>query len=295
MVNIGCAYVNRRRLGMTRENRTGTPRLHNAGLRRDLQILSALADDDSGHGLGVNQLAEIVGRDKAQVSRVLATLAQEGLVSREAETPKYRIGWKIFWLAARTVETSLADLTAPFLREIVAGLHETTPLCVLRGGRVLTLLSEIPSHAFRGLNWQGGETPPHSTSAGRVLLSERSDGEIRDWWRDRPRRSGRTKPTALPQEGRPSRAMHTTTDIETFVELLRQTQANDFASVDEEFEPGLVGVSAPIRDFRGRIIAAINVAAPKTRLGAHLFEAGTYIRGVAARLSQELGYSEGGG
>jgi len=280
---------------MTRANRSGAPRLHNAGLRRDLQILSALADDDSGHGLGVSQLAEIVGRDKAQVSRVLATLAQEGLVSREAETSKYRIGWKVFSLAARTVETSLADLAAPYLREIVAGLHETTHLCVLRGGRVLTLLSEIPSHAFRGLNWQGVETPPHSTSAGRVLLSEWSEEEIRDWWRANPPQSGRTTPPALAQAASPSRAINSALDIETFVELLRQTQANDFASVDEEFEPGLVGVSAPIRDFRGRIIAAINVAAPKTRLGAHLFEAGTYIRGVAARLSQELGYSEGGG
>ncbi len=276
---------------MTRENRTGTPRLHNAGLRRDLQILSALADDDSGHGLGVNQLAEIVGRDKAQVSRVLATLAQEGLVSRDGETSKYRIGWKIFSLAARTVETSLADLAAPYLRQIVAGLHETTHLCVLRGGRVLTLLSEIPSHAFRGLNWQGVETPPHSTSAGRVLLSEWSDEEIRDWWRTNPPESGRRMPPALAQAGSSAGAVNGALDIETFVELLRQTRANGFASVDEEFEPGLVGVSTPIRDFRGRIIAAINVAAPKTRLGDHLFEAGTYIRGVAARLSQQLGCS----
>src|SRR5690625_980087 len=164
MVNIGCAYVNRRRLGMTRENRTGTPRLHNAGLRRDLQILSALADDDSGHGLGVNQLAEIVGRDKAQVSRVLATLAQEGLVSRDGETSKYRIGWKIFSLAARTVETSLADLAAPYLREFVAGLHESTHLCFLRGVRDLTLICECHSHAFRWLTWQGCEHPLHSST-----------------------------------------------------------------------------------------------------------------------------------
>ena len=45
--------------------------------------------------------------------------------------------------------------------------------------------------------------------------------------------------------------------------------------------PGLVGVSAPVYWFRGDIIAAINVSAPKQRLGAHLDEAGKFTRSIA--------------
>jgi len=62
------------------------------------------------------------------------------------------------------------------------------------------------------------------------------------------------------------------------------------AAVDEEFEPGLVGVSAPVRDFRGAVIAAINVSAPKGRLGGHLDEAGRRTLAVARELSAKLGY-----
>ena len=62
-----------------------------------------------------------------------------------------------------------------------------------------------------------------------------------------------------------------------------------YGSVDEEFEPGLVGVSAPVYGFRGDIIAAINVSAPKQRLGAHLDGAAKFTRSIADQMSTALG------
>ena len=38
----------------------------------------------------------------------------------------------------------------------------------------------------------------------------------------------------------------------------------------EAFEPGLVGAAAPVRDFRGRVVAALNVSGPSFRLGERL-------------------------
>lgn len=58
---------------------------------------------------------------------------------------------------------------------------------------------------------------------------------------------------------------------------------------DEESEPGLVAVAAPIRDFTGRVVAAINVSAPKFRLGTRLHPAGELVRAAAERLSETLG------
>jgi IclR family transcriptional regulator, KDG regulon repressor len=66
--------------------------------------------------------------------------------------------------------------------------------------------------------------------------------------------------------------------------------------VDEEFEAGLVGVAAPVRDFRGRIVAALNVSAPRFRLGRRLDAAGREVRAAADALSERLGWNarEGG-
>ena len=64
-----------------------------------------------------------------------------------------------------------------------------------------------------------------------------------------------------------------------------------YAKVDEEFEPELVGAAAPVRDFRNRVVAALNISAPKFRLGQRLDEAGAVAAAVAEQLSRHLGWT----
>ena len=106
-------------------------------------------------GLGVSKVAELADRDKAQVSRTLATLAEAGLVSRDMDTLQYSLGHGLYALAARTAEAHMVSAAAPFLKRIATSTHETTHLCVLRGGTVLTLKSEMSNHTYRALGWEG--------------------------------------------------------------------------------------------------------------------------------------------
>jgi DNA-binding IclR family transcriptional regulator len=63
----------------------------------------------------------------------------------------------------------------------------------------------------------------------------------------------------------------------------------------EEFEFGLVGAAAPVRDFKGQLVAALNVSAPKFRLGERLEDAGGEVKKAADELSMLLGWSSGPG
>ena len=58
---------------------------NSAGLRRDIELLQVLGRHEVEHrsGLGVIRIAELAGREKTQVSRALATLAEQGLVAAE--------------------------------------------------------------------------------------------------------------------------------------------------------------------------------------------------------------------
>jgi DNA-binding IclR family transcriptional regulator len=78
------------------------------------------------------------------------------------------------------------------------------------------------------------------------------------------------------------------------VSRLDADRARGFALVDEEFEAGLVGAAAPVRDARGRIVAALNVSAPKFRFGRRLAAAGPVLREAAAELSALLGAPDNG-
>jgi DNA-binding IclR family transcriptional regulator len=253
-------------------------RTYSAGLRRDLDILDALAGEQAARrgGLGVLQVATLVGREKTQVSRSLASLAEEGLVERDQDELTYRLGWRLYALAARTAEARLVEVAAPHLRRLVAQLHETVHLCVLRGGGVLTLLSEAPQHAFRGLGWEGVSVPAPRTSAGRVLVSDFEPAALAAWF---PEEELRAAPP--PQRIR---------SLDQLLAEVAWIRAHGYAKVDEEFEEGVVGVSAPVRDFRGKIVAAINVSAPKGRFGHRLDAAGAATAAMAQRLSTELGH-----
>jgi len=123
-------------------------RTYGSGLVRDVELLEVLARPDARDGLGVSRIAALAGRDKAQVSRALATLAEAGLVDRDPHTRAYRPGWRLFALATHATETHLARLAAPFLRTIVARLDETTHLCVLRAGRVSRSAANSPRTHF---------------------------------------------------------------------------------------------------------------------------------------------------
>lgn len=275
------------------------PRRNAAGLRRDLEILELLGSPEAEQngGLGVVRLAELVDRDKGQVSRTLATLAEAGLVTRDPQTLGYRLGYRLYALAARTLEARLVRESAPFLRRVVTATHETAHLCVLRGDSVLTLSSELSEYAFRGIAWEGVSVAAWRTSSGRVLISDWDEADLRRWYEvhghDRtvlgpvsPLAEASGGPAAV--EGRPA-----ITDVSSLLAEVRRIRKRGFAVVDEEFEMGVVGASAPVYDFRGRIVAAINVSAPKARVGRYLNEVGVLVAEVAAELSQQLGH-EGG-
>ena len=128
-----------------------------SNLGRGLEILLALGSDESmaSGGLGVIRVAELVGREKSQVSRALKSLAQLGLVDRPPDSLNYRLGWKVFTLAARAGDSRLIAAAPTVLNELVDALGETAHLSVLDGTEVLTLLSEQSPAAVRASGCSG--------------------------------------------------------------------------------------------------------------------------------------------
>src|SRR5690242_3067142 len=104
-------------------------------LARGVELLATLETDEAQRrgGLGVLDVARIVGREKSQVSRGLRTLADLGLVDRDPETLDYRLGWRLFTLAARAGDAQLLNVAPAALGALVARLGETAHLSVLQG------------------------------------------------------------------------------------------------------------------------------------------------------------------
>lgn len=278
--------------------RSATPRRNASGLVRDLELLDVLSSVEAmrAGGLGVMRVAELAGRDKAVVSRSLATLADAGVVERDPDTLAYRLGSRLYALAALTLEARLATIVRPALRRIAHETRETANLSVLRGGNVLTVMSELSPHEFRATGWEGVTTSAWRTPSGRVLLSDWDEATLRAWFTEHANESpviGRAysglqaSPFAVNQQ--PPSGPGAVHDFESLVGELARIRANGYALSVEELEQGIVAASTPVFDISGRILAAINVSAPTSRIGTDATRLGHYIARVGRQVSARIG------
>ncbi len=245
-------------------------------LRRGLQILSALGSDAAvaDGGLGVTQLAALTGHEKSQVSRTLAVLTEHGLAERSPGRPGYRLGRECFVLAARAGQPRLIQDATGALEELVSQLGEAAHLSVLHGAQIVTLLTRSPAHSIVARGWVGRTVPAYCTSSGRALLLDHDRDALVDL----------LGPGPFPAPG-----PNTPGDAAELERRIDRARRIGYAVADEESEPGLVAAAAPVRDFTGAVVAAVNVSGPKFRLGERLDRAGELVRSVAEEISANLG------
>ena len=248
-----------------------------SSFRRGLALFTALGDDEviAAGGIGVNRLSEQLGMDKGQVSRMLRVLDDVGLVERDPQTRTYRLGWGLFAMAARAGDRRLLELAPPVLLALVERTRERSHLAVLRGHEVVTVQTESPAaRAVMTAGWIGRTIPVHSSSAGRALVLDHDLEELEVLLEGEPfGTSGHGGPTSVRQ----------------LYERIVVARRVGYAVVDEEFEVGLIGVAAPVRDYRGRIVASLNISAPKFRLDDRLPEVAAAVTAAADGLSRQLG------
>jgi len=95
----------------------------------------------------------------------------------------------------------------------------------------------------------GDELPLYSTSAGRVFAA--------DMHPERARR-------ILEKTPRYKATPYTKIDMEELEKELERIRVQGYSVIDEELQIGIQGVSCPIRDYRGKIVAALAATTVKS-------------------------------
>jgi DNA-binding IclR family transcriptional regulator len=233
-----------------------------------MEVLRELASGECLHrgGLGVVRIAQRLRREKSQVSRALRALEAEGLVERDPRTRTYQLGWGLYTLAARGVETRLVRAASKHLYRLADEQRADVRLCVLIGGQVLTLIS-VPA-----ISAVAEAETPTQTPCGPVLALDWSDGALRDL----------VPPGACNQD--PPLAFH---DL-----LAGCAQARAHGYVHHPRRAGEPArYAAAVRDFRGIVLAAIELTErPVEHPALNSIPAGKAVVGAANDLSADLGF-----
>ncbi len=245
---------------------------------RAISVLEILAQ--SGE-VGVTELASRLGVHKSTAFRLVSSLENRRLVEQHGERGKYRLGMGILHLAgATTAGLDLVQEARPACRALAAEAKETVNLAILSDGAALYLDQVAGSSALQPRNWVGQRIPLHATSNGKVLLSGKTDPEIRDL-------VGRSLRSYTPR---------TITSTKALLSAVGDVRAKGHAVAIDEYEVGLTAVAAPVRDQSGDVIASVSVSGSTLRLGPERIDAiVSDTKGTAVAISQRLGWQSDNG
>ena len=246
-------------------------------LRRAIAILRAFTIESPE--LGVTEISKRVGLQKSTTFRLLQTLKVEGLVNKNLETGRYRLGIGIVELAGIVVaQSDLQRIAQPHMQTLAEKSRNTVTLSVLVGEEPITLEQFVPSgQLISNHGWIGRRNPYHATSVGKVLLAWQTSDHIK----------------SITNRELETFTSLTITDTEALIEHLEKVRQIGYAIGNEEYEIGLNAVAAPIRDYTNEVKAALAISGPSYRLQEEQFEetAQEVIENAQA-ISIELGYKQ---
>lgn len=215
-------------------------------LQRGLAVVRAFDADHPRMTLA--EVARRTDLTRATARRFLHTLVALGYTDTDGRE---------FWLRPRVLElgyaylssSSLPEIATPHLKTFTDKVNESSSVSVLDGTDIV-YVARVPTRRIMTVAISvGTRFPAYATSMGRVLLANLPEEE---------------REAALGSITYEHLTSHTVTSAVGLRRVLAAVREQGWALNDQELEIGLRSIAAPIRDPRGRTIAAANVSMSAT-------------------------------
>ncbi|MGE0006523.1 MAG: IclR family transcriptional regulator [Parvibaculaceae bacterium] len=140
-------------------------------LERYFQILELLCGIPGG--LGLSEVAALLGLPRATAHRLLANMRAARLVEVGAGRGQhYVLAGRVRKLALLAAGDDLIELlTANILKRLSSDVNETTFLARLEGSTVHSVAMESPDTPWRGFVLPGKILQPHATASGKAIMA----------------------------------------------------------------------------------------------------------------------------
>ena len=222
-------------------------------------------------GAHVAALATSCGLNRATAWRLLATLEDNGLVERDADTGRYVLGIGVTRLAGAVGVDGVVRRAHPVLERLSERTGETADLAVVRPSGLVYVV-EVSPPTVMAATWLGRSVPLHATSSGKAWLAWLSPREVGDLL---PGRLEPFTPTTI-------------TTADALRDELDVIRTRGYGTCSGEFEARLYGVSAPVLDAT-RPIAVVSIWGPGDRITSERFpELGALAMAAADELASSL-------
>ncbi|MEH6993941.1 IclR family transcriptional regulator [Neobacillus drentensis] len=228
-------------------------------------------------GLGVTEIANQIDINKSSVFRTLSTLVQYGYIEQDVETGKYKLGYKFLDISSKLLESiDIRSEAKPFLKELENKTNEVIHLVVYDQAEVVYIEKLEGTETLRTHSKVGKRAPMHCTSVGKAILAHLPENDVL---------------SILDGKGMPYHTDHTITSIEAILQELKQIRQRGYALDLEENEYGITCIAAPVFDHLGKVVAAVSISGPTTRMTKdRLTHLGPIMIQTSHQLSARLGH-----
>jgi IclR family transcriptional regulator, KDG regulon repressor len=230
-----------------------------------LDVLEVFQD---GEELQLSEISKRVSLNKSRAFRLLYTLCERGYVERASDGHRYRLGLKLFEHASN-LRRDLKQVAQAYMRKLQLKFNETVNLAVLHNGEVLYIDLLESSRPFRMSAMVGSRMAIANTSLGKALMAYAAEHEL-DLVFD----------TLTPSELRKLRAE---------MEIVRR---RGYATDQEENEPGVACIGAPILNEAGVSIGALSVSGPSVRIQKQERDIGSTLASICREISRQMGFND---
>jgi IclR family KDG regulon transcriptional repressor len=242
---------------------------------RTLDLLEQLATAQDG--LGVTELGARIGLHKSTVYRLLSALTARGYVEKDPKTSTYKLGLKLIEISGLFLKKlELKTEALPFMRQLVELAGQPVHLAILDGVEVIYIEKVESVNSIRMYSQIGRRVPVFCSAIGKVLLAGLTPEQRVEIW-DKIRFEKFTDQTLLSQAA--------------LAAAVQQVSRLGWAVDNEEHEPGIRCIAAPVYDYTGKVIAAVSVSGDKRVISPERdLEVAAAVMATAQAVSRRMGY-----
>jgi DNA-binding IclR family transcriptional regulator len=228
---------------------SGTPS-QATSVEKAIDILFAF--DPEHAQLRLTDISNRVGLHKSTVHRLLSLLRKKGLIVSDPDSQLYSLGPGIVELAWVVLQQQdLRTICRPYIERLHRLSNETVSLYTRMGNKRLCVEEMESGQAIKYSHAVGLTAPLHVGAPGKALLAFLPQTEL---------------DLLLPDLPLSSITPNTITTLEQLKTELHSTRKRGYALSHGERSAGASAVAAPLRDWRGKTVAALGVLGPSQRL-----------------------------
>lgn len=245
-------------------------------INKSVKLIHALRPDEFENEWSATEISKKVGMPVQTVHRLLSSLEKNGLVFKNKDNRKFRLGLGLMQLGLTIWEgLSILNVARPFMEKLAENTKESIYLTVREGMDGIFIECINSPQMLRIAEPIGMRLPLcHGASKKVILAFLKPDAQKR-----------------VLEELIDCKYIKSQAELDLLIDELFVIKQQGYAISTSETTNGTSGVAAPIFSWNGQVEGAISVAGPEIRFSSnYLHKIIEHVKKTSVEISKDMGW-----